>query len=180
MRVVAGELRGRRIDAPEGPGTRPTTDKVRGAIFNALNSLGVIDGARVADLFAGSGAIGIEALSRGAAHCTFVERSRPALAALRSNLRHLHLEARSQVIPGDATALVTGLAADLVFADPPYDFDDWERLLSGVHPDTALVIVEAAREIEVTGWSALRAKRYGRTWVTFLHRPDDELAAPAV
>lgn len=178
MRVVAGELRGRRIDAPEAGGTRPTTDKVRGAVFNALNSLDAIHDARVVDLYAGSGAIGIEALSRGAAHCIFVERSRPALAVLRANLRHLGLEARSRVLPGDATSLAAGLPADIVFADPPYDFDDWERLLAGLHRDTGLVVAEAARAIEVGGWEALRVKRYGRTWVTFLRPVPDDLGDP--
>ena len=86
MRVVAGELRGRRIDAPPGLDTRPTTDKVREAVFNALGSLDLIRDATVADLYAGSGALGIEALSRGAAHCTFVERDRTALRTLRGNL----------------------------------------------------------------------------------------------
>ena len=76
MRVVAGELRGRRINAPLGKKTRPTTDKAREATFNALGSLGVVVGARVVDAFAGSGALGIEALSRGAEHCTFIERDR--------------------------------------------------------------------------------------------------------
>lgn len=177
MRVVSGEFRGRRIDAPETPSTRPTTDKVRGAVFNALNSIDAIHGAKVADLYAGSGAIGIEALSRGAVHCTFVERSRPALAALRGNVRHLGIEPRTQVLPGDATALAAGLRVDVVFADPPYDFDDWERLLGALHPDVELVVAEAAREIAADGWEATRAKRYGRTWVTFLRRAArDEVA----
>src|SRR5829696_7781962 len=89
VRVVAGELRGRRIVAPPGATTRPTSDRVREAVFNALGSLGVVDGAAVADLYAGSGAMGIEALSRGAASCTFVERDRDALRALRENIDSL-------------------------------------------------------------------------------------------
>ena len=80
MRVVAGELRGRRIEAPPGGDTRPTTDKVREAVFNSLGSLDLVRDARVADLFAGSGALGIEALSRGASHCIFVERDRARAA----------------------------------------------------------------------------------------------------
>ena len=91
MRVVAGDLRGRRIEAPPGHDTRPTTDKVREAIFNALGSLDLVRDARVADLFAGTGALGIEALSRGAAHCTFVERDRNVVRTLRGNLEHLGL-----------------------------------------------------------------------------------------
>ena len=91
MRVVAGELRGRRINAPLGKKTRPTTDKAREATFNALGSLGVVVGARVVDAFAGSGALGIEALSRGAEHCTFIERDREALEVLGENLETLGL-----------------------------------------------------------------------------------------
>ena len=112
MRVVAGELRGRRIDAPEGTKTRPTTDKAREATFNALGSLGVVVGARMVDAFAGSGALGIEALSRGAAHCTFIERDRDALEVLRGNLATLGLEDRSTVVRGDVMSnigLVRGI-----------------------------------------------------------------------
>ena len=87
MRIVAGELRGRRISAPEGNTTRPTTDMAREAIFNALVSMNAVVGARILDLFAGSGALGIEALSRGALHCTFIERDRDALTSLQENLK---------------------------------------------------------------------------------------------
>ena len=86
MRVVAGELGGRKLVAPDGDTTRPTTDKVREAVFNSLASMGVVEDAVVVDLYAGSGAMGIEALSRGAARCTFVERDRDALRALRANI----------------------------------------------------------------------------------------------
>ena len=89
MRVVAGELGGRRLVAPPGTDVRPTTDRVREAIFNSLGSLGVVEGAVVADLFAGSGAVGIEALSRGAAHCTFVENDRGPVTALRPHMGQL-------------------------------------------------------------------------------------------
>lgn len=173
MRVVAGELRGRRIDAPPGTGTRPTTDKVREATFNAVGSLDLIVGARVADLYAGSGALGIEALSRGAEHCTFVERDRTALAVLRGNLHDLGLADRATVVPGDALVHAGSLDADLVFADPPYDAGSdaalWETLLSAVRAD--FVVAESGRAIEpIDGWIAVREKRYGRTWVTFLER----------
>ena len=90
-RVVAGELGGRRLVSPDGTSTRPTTDRVREAIFNSLGSAGLIEGALVADLYAGSGALGIEALSRGAEHCMFVERDRTALRALEANLDALDL-----------------------------------------------------------------------------------------
>lgn len=171
MRVVAGELRGRRILTPEGQSTRPTTDKVREAVFNALGSLDVVVDAHVADLFAGSGAVGIEALSRGAAHCVFVERDRAALWALRENLSSLGLADRSRVVTGDVLAVAAAVVADVVFADPPYDFTAWDRLLAVVK--APLVVAEAGREVDAPpGWELVRAKRYGRTWVTFLQRLD--------
>lgn len=178
MRVVAGELRGRRLAAPAGGATRPTTDKVREAVFNALGSLDVIVDARVADLYAGSGALGIEALSRGAAHCTFVERDRAALAALDDNIAALGLAGRARVRVGDAIVAAPALDVDVVFADPPYGFTDWERLLGAVTAD--LVVAEAAAAVAPPpGWEQGRVKRYGRTWVTFLHRePGAETSPP--
>jgi len=98
MRVVAGSCRGRKIAAPAGTDTRPTSDRVREAIFNALGSMQVVENARVADLFAGSGALGIEALSRGAAHCTFVERNRKAREVIHGNLVSMDLVARSELV----------------------------------------------------------------------------------
>ena len=172
MRVVAGELRGRRIEAPPGNDTRPTTDKVREATFNALGSLDLIRDAVVVDLYAGTGALGIEALSRGAASCTFVERDRTALRTLRANLDHLGLKERSSVMTGDARVLAPGLPADVVLADPPYGFDAWPELLAAVRAD--FVVAESARQIEPPpGWEAVRSKRYGRTWVTFLERTSE-------
>jgi 16S rRNA (guanine966-N2)-methyltransferase len=169
MRVVAGRLGGRRIEAPPGGGTRPTTDKVRQAVFNALGSLGVVQDALVADLYAGSGAMGIEALSRGAVRCTFVERDREALAALRANLTHLGLGDVSRVVAGDALAAAAGLDVDLVFADPPYGSDPWDELLAVIR--APFVVAESDREIiAATGWRVVRSRRYGRTWVTFLER----------
>lgn len=169
MRVVAGELGGRRLISPEGTATRPTTDRVREAIFNSLGSAGLIEGAIVADLFAGSGAVGIEALSRGAERCTFVERDRGALRALDENLDALDLRNRSKVLASDAVAILPTIDADIVFADPPYGFDRWEELLerAGAH----LVVAEAGSEVVApAGWVSTRSKRYGRTWVTFLER----------
>ena len=172
MRVVSGELRGRRIEAPPGTETRPTTDKVREATFNALGSLDIVRDALVVDLFAGSGALGIEALSRGAAHCTFIERDRSALRTLRDNIDALDLGDRSRVVPGDAMVLARGVVADLVLADPPYGFDDWAELLDRV--SAPFVVAESGREVApVDGWVVQRSKRYGRSWVTFLERADD-------
>ena len=120
MRVVAGELRGRKLVAPAGDATRPTADRVREALFSILGDVG---GARVLDLYAGSGALGIEALSRGAREAVFVDSSQPAVTAIRHNLSELGLEALVQ--RRDALVYLAGAAGgdpyDLVFADPPYD-----------------------------------------------------------
>lgn len=167
MRVVAGSLGGRKLVAPEGFATRPTTDRVREAVFNSLGSLGVVEGAIVADLFAGSGAVGIEALSRGAEHCTFVETDRAALRALESNLASLGLESRSRVLRGDALVVAAGLDVDLVLADPPYDFDGWGELLGQV--TAGMLVAEGPAPVEaVEGWVQIRTRRYGRTWVSYL------------
>ncbi len=171
MRVIAGDLGGRRLVAPSGVATRPTTDRVREAVFNSLTSAGLIEGALVADLFAGSGAIGIEALSRGAEHCVFVERDRAALAALDENLTTLGLRDRATVRAADALTAVAALDADIVFADPPYGFDRWEELITRAR--TGLLVAESGAEIDApAGWNVTRARRYGRTRVTFLERDE--------
>ena len=172
VRIVAGDLRGRRLVAPAASTTRPTTDKVREAVFNALASLDAVVDAHVADLYAGSGALGIEALSRGAAHCTFVERDRTAVRAIDENIATLGLRDRSRVIVGDGIASAPQVRADLVFADPPYGFDEWPRLLRAVRGELVVAEADAAVPAPV-GWERGRVKRYGRTWVTFLHRDAD-------
>lgn len=172
MRVVAGEFRGRKLSAPAGDTTRPTTDRVREAVFNSLDSMDLLDDAVVVDLFAGSGAMGIEALSRGAARCTFVERDRAALQALRANLSTLGLDNRTTVVTSDVLAWVPAMrGVDLAIIDPPYTFDGWERLLELLQVSYALC--ESAREVPAPpGWDTLRVKRYGRTTVTLLARTD--------
>ena len=132
MRVVAGTAGGLRLVAPAGQSTRPTTDRVREATFNALGSLGALDGARVLDLFAGSGAMGIEALSRGARHATFVERDRAAIDAIRANLATTRLAEAAAVVPADATAFLASgpQPFDLALLDPPYGYDGWADLLA--------------------------------------------------
>ena len=170
IRVVSGEFGGRKLVVPDGLGTRPTTDKVRQAVFNSLDSAGLIDGAAVADLFAGSGALGIEALSRGATSCVFVERDRAALQALRSNIAALGLEKRTTVVTSDVPAWVPALrGVDLALIDPPYEFDGWDRLLTLLQ--VPYVVAEAGREIQPPeGWELLKSRRYGRTWVSHLER----------
>ena len=121
MRIIAGAWRGRPIEAPPGAATRPTADRVRETLFSMLVSrLGSFDGLRVADLFAGSGALGLEALSRGAAHATFVENDSRAAAAIRRNAEKLGATDRVAVRQGSALALPPAEPFDLVFADPPY------------------------------------------------------------
>lgn len=181
MRVVAGQCRGRRLVTPDGKDTRPTTDRVREATFNALGSMGVIDGATVLDLFAGSGALGIEALSRGADHVTFVDHDRAAVAAIQANLDACGLSSRARVEKLDSHRALAGFLAssagqafDLVFLDPPYVFDAWADLLSqvgGLSADT--VMVESDRPVEVPPpWVVVRQKAYGTTLVTLLEREE--------
>lgn len=165
MRVVSGELGGRKLVTPEGEDTRPTSERVREAIFNSLFSLGAIEGARVLDLFAGSGALGIEALSRGAEHATFVEQDRAALAALRENVETLNIGSDSAVIAGDGLRHLASMADyDLILLDPPYGFDGWEELLSSIGSGT--IVIESDREVAVPIGSVVhRVKKYGGTVV---------------
>jgi 16S rRNA (guanine966-N2)-methyltransferase len=170
MRVIAGEFGGRKLVAPDGTTTRPTTDKVRQAVFNSLGSMGVLEGAVVADLYAGSGALGIEAISRGAERCIFVERDRSALHALRDNIAALGIADRSAVHATDVMAWVPAMRnVDIAFIDPPYAFEGWAALLPLV--DVGMVVAESDDPIEpADGWTQVRARRYGRTWVTLLER----------
>lgn len=174
VRVVAGTAGGLRLVAPAGQTTRPTSDRVREATFNALGSMGVIDGARVLDLFAGSGALGIEALSRGAAHATFVDHDVRARQAVTANLDATGLAARATVVAGDAFAHLTSRSGDvdLVLLDPPYRFDRWDDLFAAL-PD-AVVVVESDHPVEPPlGWAVVRSKRYGTTVVAICRRSND-------
>jgi 16S rRNA (guanine966-N2)-methyltransferase len=166
MRVVAGVARGRKLQAPPGHDTRPTADRVREAVFNALASLGALEGATVLDLFAGSGAMGVEALSRGARHATFVDRGRAAVEAVRANLAATGLGASATVVQADVDRWLPGApAVDLALVDPPYAYDTWDQLLQHLPATTA--VLESDREIEVgEGWRVLRRRRYGTTVVT--------------
>ncbi len=169
VRVVAGSARGRRLAAPGGGVTRPTPDRVREAVFNSLYSLGAIDGARVLDLFAGTGALGIEALSRGASEATFVERDPAVAAVLRRNLDAVGLAAGATVVVAEVDAALDRLSGhrfDVALADPPYAFDDWPRLLARVPAD--LVVAESDRPVDVgPGFAIHRRRRHGGTVVTF-------------
>ena len=174
MRVVAGSARGRALVAPPGGKTRPTSDRVREAVFNALWSRRVLDGAVAVDLFAGSGALGVEALSRGAAHVTFVDDDRAAVRAVRSNLETCGVADRATVVAGRAERWLAGLASgarfDLAFCDPPYAYEAWPALLEAL--PAALVVVESDGPVELpAGWGFERESRYGGTWVGFAAPP---------
>jgi 16S rRNA (guanine966-N2)-methyltransferase len=167
MRVVSGTAKGRRLAAPAGRATRPTSDRVREAVFSMLVSLDAIEGATVVDLFAGSGALGIEALSRGAAHVTFVETDREALEVIRANLQTTGLADRATVTRGDAAAFAGSV--DVAFVDPPYTFDAWESLLSGLR--AGLAVLESDHEVDVGAeWTVGRTRRHGGTVVTLARR----------
>ncbi|RYD86286.1 MAG: 16S rRNA (guanine(966)-N(2))-methyltransferase RsmD, partial [Sphingomonadales bacterium] len=118
MRIIAGKWRGRRLIAPQGDATRPTADRTREALFSMLTSrLGSFEGLKIADVCAGTGALGLEALSRGAAHCTFIERDRAAIDALRANIAKLGAEGEVRAIAAEG---FRGGPFDLVLIDPPY------------------------------------------------------------
>jgi 16S rRNA (guanine966-N2)-methyltransferase len=144
---------------------------VREAIFNSLHSLGGLVDATVLDLFAGSGALGIEALSRGAARATFVEQARPAADAIRANLAATGLADRAEVVVADVLAWARRAepVVDVLLADPPYAFDAWADLLSHVTAD--VVVVESDRPIDLgPGFGGARSRRYGGTVVTLARR----------
>jgi 16S rRNA (guanine966-N2)-methyltransferase len=163
-----------RLVSPPGTDTRPTSDRVREATFNALGSYGALEGATVVDLFAGSGAMGIEALSRGAAHATFVERDRRALSSITQNLRDTGFDGQATVVAADALGFSGGASEpfDLAICDPPYAFDDWDALLSTL--PSQLAVLESDRPLRPgPEWGVVRAKRYGSTVVTIVRRRDD-------
>lgn len=177
MRVIAGEWRGRKLVAPKGDATRPTADRTRETLFSMLVSrLGSFDGLHVADLFAGSGALGIEALSRGAAQCLFAEQDRAALDVLRANLVTLDAEARADV--RSSSVLSLGIAPrvyDVILMDPPYGtgagvvaLDKLARL-GWTGPATWIVIETGLAElVEVAGFAAQTERKVGKAKLTFL------------
>lgn len=162
MRVIAGRFGGRVLRAPKGSATRPTADRVREALFSVL---GPLDGARVLDLYAGTGALGIEALSRGAARVTFVESGRSALAVLRSNVSGLGIDAEVDIVPIPVERATLAVAAhapyDLVLCDPP-----WARLEPALE---ALEKLIPAMSLDASGrvvieHPARAPLRFGRGW----------------
>lgn len=184
-RIVGGRWRGRRLTTPPGETTRPTSEKVRGAIANALAATGGLDGAAVLDLYAGSGAMGLELASRGAARVVLVERDRAAQAAIRANIDALDADAAAvTLVPGDAAAFARapGDTFDIVVADPPYGQprQALREVLADLHaagrlrPGADLVIEVPSRGGEVD-WPepllSVRARRYGDTLVCYGRGP---------
>lgn len=177
MRVVAGTAGGLRLEAPDDESVRPTSDRVREATFNALFSLDAIGGATVVDLFAGSGALGIEALSRGAERAVFVERSPRHAALVERNLVTCGFGDRAEVVVADGPGWLAANPGpwDLVLLDPPYAFDGWPALLDGL--DARVVVVESDRPVDPgPGWHVERNRRYGATVVALLTPGQSDLS----
>ena len=171
MRIVAGEFGGRRLSMPKDTRVRPTADRVREAWMSILAD--AIPGARVLDLYAGSGALGLEALSRGAVSATFVELNPPSLRALHGNVEALGVADRVTVHRGDALRYVESLPAgafDVALADPPYARDDAARLVALFRstPVARILSVEHSASETLDGDST---RRYGDTALTFCHAP---------
>lgn len=179
-RIIAGAARGIRLDVPDA-GTRPTSDRVRESVFGALESMDAIDGARVLDLYAGSGALGLEAWSRGARSVDLVERSRPAAAVVGRNAgsvaKALGATGGTKVHQSAVRAFLARTSGpyDLVFTDPPYDLDDEAMTgdliaLAPLLSDDAVVVIERAKrstppDLDAAGLTLLREKVYGDTAV---------------
>jgi 16S rRNA (guanine966-N2)-methyltransferase len=177
MRIVAGSARGRKLSSPTGVDTRPTSDRVRESVFNMLYSLGdAVADATVVDLFAGSGALGLESLSRGAAHVVFVERDRAALEVIEQNIVATKTDAaRITVVRAE---VMDWLAAhndvvDVAFVDPPYAFDAWPALLTAL--PASLAVLESNRDViadadDAGPWEVIRRRSFGSTVITMVRR----------
>jgi 16S rRNA (guanine966-N2)-methyltransferase len=160
MRVIGGEFRSRVLKSVPGLDVRPTPDRLRESLFNILAPR--IAGVVFADLYAGSGAVGIEALSRGASRVVFVEPNRAAVNVIRQNLKALEIETRTQVLQGRATALLGGIRADIVFLDPPYDLEaEYETVLTkiGAQPPKLVIAQHSVRLKLAESYGELRQTR---------------------
>jgi 16S rRNA (guanine966-N2)-methyltransferase len=181
MRIVGGEFRGRPLAAPKSSAIRPTTDRTRESLFNILSHAypEALDSARVLDLFSGTGALGIEALSRGARYCLFVEESAEGRGLLRENIEALSLQGKTRIFRRDATDLGPAGAIDpfgLVFADPPYGRNLGERALvsaaeNGWLTGGALIVLEEAATASVSlasPYELLESRAYGESVIRIL------------
>jgi 16S rRNA (guanine(966)-N(2))-methyltransferase RsmD len=184
MRVISGTARGKTLRSPANRAIRPTTDRIKEALFSILYSMaGPLDGMTVLDLFAGSGALGIEAMSRGAAHCLFVDSSRDACRLIDMNLAATGLADRSSVWCMPAAKALTTLAAtgrshDLIFLDPPYGTEELTPCLwaisdgAGVSESALLVVETSSRDEMICTFDNLvlsDRRRYGTTALSFYH-----------
>ncbi|MGN1124134.1 MAG: 16S rRNA (guanine(966)-N(2))-methyltransferase RsmD [Eubacterium sp.] len=177
MRVITGTARGRRLETLPGEDvTRPTTESVKEAMFSMIQF--ELEDKRVLDLFAGSGQLGIEALSRGAAHCTFVENNRQAMKIVEDNLSHCRLEDKAKTVLSDAVSFLSrGESFGIAFLDPPYKQGIVEKclplVLSSMEED-GIVICETSRDESlpenISGWYADRVRNYGKTKLTLYRR----------
>ena len=179
MRVISGTARGRRLKELQGMDTRPTTDKVKESIFNIIQF--DIEGRRALDLFGGTGQLGIEALSRGAARCTFLDQRKEAVALIRENLKTTGLSERAAVLQGDAISFLTTCREkfDLIFLDPPYQSDLLERALDAITRidilnGNGIILCESSVEKTLPQpngpYEMGREYRYGKIKLTLYHR----------
>ena len=179
MRVITGTSRGRRLKEPVGLETRPTADRVKEGIFSSIQF--EIEGRRVLDLFGGTGQMGIEALSRGAAHCTFVDLRKEAVGIMRENLTLTGLADRATVVQGDYQAFLTRCREpfDVIFLDPPYESGFLEKALEtiiaiDIVSENGIIVCESAAESALPELAAPYAKgrdyRYGKIKITLYHR----------
>lgn len=178
MRVIAGKYKGRKLNSPEDSSVRPTTDKAKEALFSILTN--EICGARVLDLFAGTGGLGIEALSRGADYCLFADSSRKSLGLIKSNLEHCGVEEKTRVAAGDYAKILKNLGLrieegleepfDIIFLDPPYDagyMDEAFRLIreGRVLAEDGIIVAEHRKHEELPevlhGFEKAKERRYG-------------------
>lgn len=184
MRVIAGSARSLKLKVPEGEGTRPTTDRIKETLFNILQ--GEIPGCVFVDLFAGSGGIGIEALSRGARHAWFVENNKEAISCISSNLNFTRLAEKATLLKGDAfsvLSLIHEKEADIIFIDPPYQAGYEQELFKALYSmpyvtlETLLILeAEIHRELgflESAGFQVIREKNYKTNKHVFIKRHAD-------
>ena len=186
MRVIAGRYKGRRLQAPTWEGLRPTSDKLRETLFNILAPR--IEGARVLDGYAGTGAVGIEAMSRGAAHVTFIENNRRAAALIASNLKECGIEGGYTIHCADVGAALDALPAadafDLILLDPPYDSDNVSAALDAaarrLTTDGLVVLERASRRepADAAGLHRTRDVKSGDSTLTFFRRMDSASGHP--
>ena len=181
MRIISGTARGRKLREPQGLDTRPTTDKVKESLFNIIQF--ELEGRRVLDLFAGTGQLGLEALSRGAERCTFVDQRREAAALVRENVKLCRFEDRSQVVQGEAQAFLTscsrGEKFDVILLDPPYQTDLLKQCIEKIARfdilrEYGIIVCESGAEWTLPAlespYEAGREYRYGQIKLTVCRR----------